>query len=164
MFKYIICEKEKYQLCPGPSFLFSQGDAIYFYDFKCRPNASVIPSSVSAAQTCFTLCFQSSFSYLRIDVQQIWLTQNSWFMSRANNSSRFPRTILVLTLKVLHFRKPLSSGKPRWLVILLIVLNLFLSHVEFFRGIIYPFAPARHSRVILDSSLSKCISILCFRV
>ena len=56
----------------------------------------------------FRLVFQTAFliALHRSPIDR--LSINSWFISGMINSSWFPRTLLVLTLKVLHFRKPLS--------------------------------------------------------
>lgn len=105
---YVICEKEKCWLCPGLSSLLPHGDTIQFCDFECHPYISVTPNSVPAAQSSFRLVFQTAFliAVHRSPIDR--LSINSWFISGMINSSWFPRTLLVLTLKVLHFRKPLS--------------------------------------------------------
>lgn len=56
----------------------------------------------------FRLVFQTAFLIALHRSAIDRLSINSWFISGMINLSWFPRAFLILTLKVLHFRKPLS--------------------------------------------------------
>lgn len=111
--KKVICERGKYRLCSVPSFLWWYHPLCVF---KCCPSASVIPSSLSAAQPCISDCL-SGISWEMVNTELL-------FVSRVINSFWFPKALSVLTLKASRCKKPLNPGKPRWLVILFIVFKI----------------------------------------
>ena len=73
----------------------------------------------------FRLVFQTAFliALQRSPIDR--LSINSGFISGMINSSWFPRTFLVLTLKVLRSRKPLSSIQ-KWGCVVILFIKCFL--------------------------------------